>query len=427
MMKGKKGVVVIVILLAVCSAGNAHAQFWKGLFRKREAPRNYEKTMPKKEEPPVMRARPAVRKVEIEYPATKIKRRYRIDVLVQLYLNDADAGRKLMDHSVTGLEFYKGIKLATDTLNSFNYNMDVYVHDIGSAPTTPSMLIKNKTLDSADLIIGAVQGFDVSLLAEYARKHKVNFVSALSPSDVGVKNNPYFILQQATLQVHCNHIMNTIEKKFPKREAIVFYRTSAPLDHNAFNCIQKDSNIVGIRKVLCNALPTKEDIAPYLSDSKENIIIITVLDNGYAETLLKLLYELFPEHKFEVYGMPSWKTIPSLNKADAYPNIAVHITTPFYYDASTPNVRNVERAYHQEFGGKPNEITYRAYETLYWYAYLLAQYGTIFNNNMSDNSAALFNKFDVKPEWDKEANLLYNENEHLYMLRYQNSSFTIEQ
>ena len=64
-------------------------------------------------------------------------------------------------------------------------------------------------------------------------------------------------------------------------------------------------------------------------------------------------------------------------------------------------------------------------EALYWYAYLLQKYGTVYNARLSDNATAPFTKFEVKPQWDAQPNLLYNENEHLYLYRYQSGSFLV--
>jgi len=124
--------------------------------------------------------------------------------------------------------------------------------------------------------------------------------------------------------------------------------------------------------------------------------------------------------------MPSWKYINSLRKADAYPNIAVYFTSPFYYDMTTPAAQSLASRYRKQFDGRMSEMVFRGYETFYWYAYLLNRYGTVYNTRQSDNSAAPFTKFEIKLQWNKQQEMLYNENERLDLYRFQSGSFLIQ-
>jgi hypothetical protein len=125
--------------------------------------------------------------------------------------------------------------------------------------------------------------------------------------------------------------------------------------------------------------------------------------------------------------MPSWKFMASLRKADAYPNVGVSFTSPFYYDPTTQSGKALLNSYKREFGGRPAEMAFRGYELLFWYATLLRKYGTVFNPNMSDRSNTLFTRFEIKPQWGRQQELLYNENEHIYLYRYQSGSYLVEQ
>jgi hypothetical protein len=423
-MKRFSCITVITLLLTFCIHNTANAQFWKSIFGKKKK----HKTEKKEENVVMPKPGPLKKKIEIHYPPSVRKSTYRIDVLAPLYIDDiAKTDKRLPEKSLTGIEFYEGIKLAADSINNFHYNIQIFVHDIGNINTSTEALISKHKLDSADLIIGAVQSRDVFLLAQYAKTHKVNFVSALSPSDAGIKDNPYFILPQPTLQVHCKYIMDYIQKKHPNSKINLLYRTSAVLEQNAYNYITGYDHPSSFNKILCNTVPDRQQLAKFLDSSQVNILVISVFDNGYADVLLKQVHNRFPNYKFEIYGMPSWKTLPSLKKADAYPNFIVYFTTPFYFNTGLPAAQSIERNFRRQYGNKPGEFVYRAYETLYWYAYLLNQYGTYFNERISDNSAALFTKYEIAPKFDKDLNYLYNENQHLYLYKYQSGSYIVEQ
>src|SRR6185437_4697761 len=209
------------------------------------------------------------------------------------------------------------------------------------------------------------------------------------------------------------------------KDVVLYYRTSASLDDLVYHYLNNEDSTRPYKKVLSNNAPGKEQLTKLFDSTRTNTIVMGVMDIGYAEALLKQLYDLFPNYHFDIYGMPSWKTMSSLRKPDAYPNITVYITAPFYFDLSMPAAQELERNYKKEFGGNPSELVYRAYETMIWYSYLLRRYGTIFDNKFNDNREAPFTKFEIKPKWDKENDILYNENRHICLFKYQSSSYMV--
>jgi hypothetical protein len=422
------GLVLICTGLTLGYATPAEAQFWKKIFRKEQPKR---KPVAKK---PVVKntapAQPVKKRKEVNYPPTVKKNRYRVDVLVPLYLNELVVDgkvafkNKMPAKAEGGMDFYEGIKLAADTLNSFFYDVDVYVHDITDPAETPERLIDKGKLDSTDLIIGAVQSQQIPKLAAFAQKHQINFVSALSPSDGDVKDNPYFILMQPTLRSHCAYIMERVKKKH-KTQPVLFYRTSLGVAEEAYNYLITDAS-KDIEKVLCNSTPTKAQLKPLFDSTKTNVVIMGLMDHSNGEEILQSLATWFPNYRFDVYGMPTWRSMNSLRKADAYPNIAVYITAPFYFDPSGGHAQLLSGEYKKDFGNsKPGELTYRGYETMFWYTQLLKKYGTIFNEKFSDNATVPFTRYEIKPQWDKN-DFLYNENTKVYLFRYQGGSFMIE-
>ena len=360
---------------------------------------------------------------ELEFPLTTLKGSYRIDVLAPLYLDDLVKGKsvsgKIPDKALPGVAFYQGLNLAADSLKKAGFDLDIYVHDVASVNESVSELTGKDKMDSSDLIIGAVQAKDVTALADYAKKKHINFVSALSPADGGVKENQYFTLIQPSLRTHCEWILSDVAKKYPGQKISILYRTSKEADYNAYKYLTSGvASNMNIWQLLCNSLPEKESLEPLFDTSKPNIVLVSILDNGYADSLMRLLTAYFPAAHFEVYGMPSWNSIGSLRKATAFPNLTVNVTNPFNYDVATPIGEYVMKHYKADYGSKPGELVYRGFETMFWYANLLKSYGNIFNDKYSDNSLAPFTKFDVKSQWDRSGNILFFENTNIFLTTY---------
>jgi hypothetical protein len=431
---------LLTLLLATTESQVASAQFLKNLFG-RDEPKPLRKPAPATPRPakPMTPAAASPRKASappkpkpFEYPDTRRKPRYRVDVLVQLYLDELVQGTKsvykvrIPEKAMPGMNFYEGIKLATDTLRDY-YNLDIYIHDVTAAGKSPAQLTAGGTaLDSSDLIIGAIPAAQLQPVAAFAKRRAINFVSALSPADGGVRDNPYFTLLQPTLQTHCEWIAKAVSRKYRSTKPVIIHRKSVAVDVSARRYLAGDDS--GSYTILdASAAIRAGGLDAFLDQGSANVLLVTVLDAGMADSILQSVARNYPDYTFEVYGMPTWRSVTSFRKSGAFPNLAVNYTAPFYFDASTSSGQSVARAYQRAFGGKPGDMVYRAFETLHWYGYLLDRYGTVFNDNLADAGSAGFTRFDVRPRYDRDASLLYNENKHLYLYRFQGGNFTVEQ
>jgi hypothetical protein len=420
----------IILLLLLLGSYHSEAQFWKRWFHKKKHSQQAD-TQKKDTVASQASQLPTEKKNKflINYPASKKKSSYRIDIFVQLNLGDISgesSKTKLPERIMSGLDFYEGIKLAADTLNALGYNIDAYVHDISEKSNSPEVLIGSGTLDSADLILAALPSRDLLALANFAQARMINLVSATSASDGGVQNNPLFTMLQPTLPTHCQWLMKYVAKQNKGRKVILIHSAASKADENAYKYLTTDSvRDLRVEKVFCTALPQKTRLAPLLDSNVFNILIVGALDEKSVDTFLRSLYADFPRYRFEVFGMPTWKGLPGLHKPEAYPNVEVNFTSPFHYDLSTPLGQTLKGEYKRDCSGRPSENMFEGYETLYWYAYLLKNYGTIFNRSYTDNKTVPFTKFEVKPKWGKDDELLYNENRHLYLYKYQGGSYMV--
>jgi len=315
--------------------------------------------------------------------------------------------------------------LAADTLTKQGYNLDIFVHDITQTGLSPESLVKTNSLAESDLIIGAVQSYQIKPLADYAKKKHINFISTLSPADGNIMDNPYFTIIQPTLVTHIKKLRAAVLKKYPDQDILLFYRTNPSVDSTAYKYAFEDEE-KKFKRLLVNTMPAQTQLQKMFDSTGTNVIMMPVVDYAYAQTIIEQLYKWFPTYKFEVFGLPSWKSMSKLKKPDAYPNVGVVFSTPFHYDLNNNYCINVAGFYKRTFGGKINEMSFRGYETVTWYSYLLERYGNVFNQKMSDNSTTL-SKYEVVPQWTESNDLMYNENTHYFIYRYQSGSYMVNQ
>lgn len=361
-----------------------------------------------------------------KYPPTQIKDRYRVHVLVSLYLDELvkkkaskDKDKEIIpEKALAGVSVYEGVSIAADSLKRAGYNIDIYVHDITTTAESIDSLIAGHIIDSADLIIGAVKSDDILRVADFAKKKKVNFVSTLADNDGGVRNNKYFTSLQPSLKSQCRRIMNEVANKYPGTNVSLLYRTTSEANENAYKYIIANDEIV-FKQRQCNTMPGKEELATLFDLTKPNIVIVPIMEAGFADTLLRKLSKDFPTTHFEVYGMPTWSVIKGLHKENMFQNLGVNIPSSCAIDPTSPAAKYVSRQYKEYFGGKVTEPVFCAYETMMWYSALLKQYGTMFNSGYSDNTAAPFTKFSIRQIRDADGHMLYNENRNIMMTRFE--------
>lgn len=422
-------------LTAVCLSAvsvPAHAQFWKKIFGKEDTkhhkPATKKEAKPPKEEPSLKK------QVAPEYPDTKKKDVYRIDVLLPLYLNtlvkDGKAAyKKPPEYAMSAINFYEGLSIAANALNKQHLKLEVNIHDITDADEKPAALIKNKKLDSTDLVLAYVQSDDIPELAAFAKKRKVNFVSVLSPADADTKDNPYFILIQSTLETHLNQLVSFATKEYARNPKFIMYSKNSGGEKEAYqqikDALSKDKNT---KEIDCSQFNfTAESLARHFDSTKVNVLFVSILDLAQTEKILNTIAGMPSSYRFEIFGMPSWKFLKGLMQPSPYMKLSIHYTTPFYFDPTTANGKYVNTEYSQTYGGEASEFVYRGYETMYWLSHLLEQYGTVFNSRIKDVSAAPFTRFEIRNTYSADNDFLYLENNKLYILHYQNGGYIVEQ
>jgi hypothetical protein len=411
---------VLLLLLCLALGNGASAQFWKrgGGKRKKAAALNIDSVASE----PVANSK---KKRAVEYPQSIAKERYRIDVLLPLYLDELvkedkpTFKSKVPEKAQAGISFYEGLSIAVDSLTQMGYKTDVFVHDLTAKGATIEELLQKDSLEHTDLIIGYVSAPQVPLLAKFAAAKKINFISAFSPSDANIKDNPYFVLMNPTLQNNCETIVQSVVKKKGQESVFIFKRESLSVDSLAYHFMVEEKELSHAIEVDCNKMPDSTKLSLLLDSMNTNLLVMPILDANYCEKIIQKLHRCFPKYHFEIYGMPSWKGVCSNKKMmELGENVAITITQPYNFDANSALAQSIAVKQRIKFGGKANDITYRGFELVFWMTDLLNKYGAVFNEKTEDKSMALFTKYDLKPKWDKDNNFYYTENKHLYLYRY---------
>lgn len=366
------------------------------------------------------------------YPLAEKKEIYKIAVLTPMYLDSTEWTNDVLHlpkFMMPGIDFYEGVEIAADTLRQQGFKLEIQIIDSRSLAMDVQHIISSGTLDSVDLILGNAGLADLKLLAEFARRKQINFVSAVSPSDASQTDNPYFILLQPRLVTHIEKIHRHIHTKFPFDNVVYVYRNANAPELNGLNYFKNDVlNGLPARFVeadLKNEELNMQDLLSKIDSSNNTSIILGLLDPALTYKCLKQIAPFAEKKNLRVFCMPTAESIKSLEKQDEFPNMSVFYTTSYIIDRITPASQYISNKYRQRFGGTPSEIVYKGFESLNFFANLMIRYGVPFNSHLSDNSNTMITPYKIMPVKDKQK-LMFHENKFLYMIRYENGIMTYE-
>jgi hypothetical protein len=368
---------------------------------------------------------------ESGYPKPIKKERYKVAIITPMFLDSVELEptlTKIPKFMMPGLDFFKGIQIAADTMKQLGFKLDIYVHDSRSDSLNVNELIRSGTLDSMDFIIGNASVFDLKLLAEFGLEKKINFISAVSPADAGQEVNPYFTILQPRLVSHIEKLHKSISAKYPEDNVVFIHRNSVA-ERNALMYFKND--IVHPLPARFKEMELKTDevdirqLLNVIDSLHGTTIMLGIIDPAAAVKNLRLLLPYAKQYGIKVYCMPTMESIKSLGRPDEFPMMPVYYTTSYMIDKITPSSLYINREYKKHMGGYPSDVVYKGFESLYFFSNLMRKYGVPFNEHIGESAYSFITPYKIVPVKEK-GNIKFYENKYLYLVRFENGIMTYE-
>jgi len=359
---------------------------------------------------------------------------YRVGIFAPLYLDSVFTKstfryrQSIPRFMMPAVDFVQGALIALDSLQYGENLVNASIYDTKSYTEKIPDLIRNKKLDSLQLIIGSVRDEDYLQLANFALQKNIPFISATYPNVGGVTGNPFLVVMNSTLRSHCEAIYSYIlqnngtdkiylcrQKGMQEDMVAGFFKQinekeGKPMLH--IETINLDNNI--------NAafLKTK------LDSNRKSVIIAASLDETFAGSITKACYELNKTYPISLMGMPTWDGFASLYNKKDLAGFPVYYTTPFYTDKNDAFSRSLIAAYYKKYRGKPSDMAFKGFEAVFLFTNLLAKSPDNFMNNINDKNVKVFCDYNFRAvRQNNEVTIPdYFENKHLYVIKILNGT-----
>jgi len=328
------------------------------------------------------------------------------------------------------VDFVQGALTALDSLQAGDDSIHASIFDTKSYTEKIPDLIRNKKLDSLNLIIGSVRDEDFLQLAAFARQKNIPFISATYPNVSGVSANPFLVVMNSTLKAHCDAIYSYILQNHGTDKIYLFRQKGRQEDMVAAYFKQMNEQdgkpLLVMETINVDENLTTAFLKSKLDSNRKNVIIGGSLDETFAGSMAKACYEINKSYPITLIGMPNWDNFSALYNKKAMPGFPVYFTTPFFTDKTDAFSKSLTAAYYKNYRAKPTDMAYKGFESVYLFTKLLTKNPADFMNHISDKNQKVFCDYNFKAVKlnDKAAVPDYIENKHLYLIKILNGSIS---
>ncbi len=354
---------------------------------------------------------------------------YKVGIFAPLYLDSVFTNNNFRYNQgvpkfiVPAVEFVQGAQIALDSMIMEKENIDASIYDSRSYTQSINTLIKNKKLDSLDLIIGSVKDTDYKQLADFAFLKNIPFISATYPNDGGVTGNPFTVIINSTLKAHCEAIYSYLLQNHGTDLIYLCRKKGTQEDKVAayFKMLNEQDGkaLLNIQTLNTESSFTADFLKPKLDSNRQSVIIGGSLDESFAIGLAVACYSLFEAYPITLIGMPNWDAFASLQKKDDFENFPIYFTSPYYNNKWDNYSKMLTAAYLKKYKTKPSDMAYKGFESVYMFVKLLTKYPDDLINHINDKSVKVFCDYNIRPVSLIKNSLTpdYFENKHLYFIK----------
>jgi hypothetical protein len=367
------------------------------------------------------------------------------DVAIMLpFLSDRfnENSSEIYDNSAWALNFYGGMKMAMDELNDEGVKLNVTVMDSKANERAVGDLLSTRTeLFNAHLIMGPYRKDNVELVADFAKRNNITYVSPHSAASGISVNNPNYIQVSPTLASHCQAITQHVRKSY-KPQQVVLVARDKPAEKARFNYFQEEN--FRIERARHDSLRFQEylvkdddnnyssmKLGQFIRPGETTVFIVPSWSNetfiysflAYAKIAKGMNSEIV------VYGMPQWTEYDRID-FELYETLNVHISSDTYLDLYDTNIQFFRQRFFDRYGLPPSEESFIGYDVMKYFGRMLHKHGTKFQYYLEqDPEKSLHTQFSFERVARATTTGVENapierfENKFVYILKFDDYQF----
>jgi hypothetical protein len=326
-----------------------------------------------------------------------------ISLLLPFGLNHLSPGSNYtgstLQEADVALAYYRGFKLALDSLTDKGFNYKLLVFDSQDDAAQAHALAYKPDIRASDLIVGPVFPAGIRAFTGVLTSARKPIVSPLSPASPATFKNQNLITATPPLEYHAWAAAAYINDKMKAKK--VFILKSGFSDENdyiipfkrAIDSLSKKHIQVVMVTVIHGQLG---QLMAQMSPIGRNVFVVPATNQHFLTVTLRGLDSLAASYPVTTFGHPSWINFSFL-KADLLERLDTHVTSSDKVDYKDPAVIAFMRAYRDAYHTEATNYAIKGFDEGLYFGRLTA---TDSLKNITDNeSAGIQNsyQFEKKP------------------------------
>jgi len=294
------------------------------------------------------------------------------------------------------LEFYEGVLLAVDSLQSLGMAIELDVFDASNQQMINALLQLQEFRD-LNLIVGPVYPELQENVAAFAAKNRIPMISPLSPVGTFEENNSWYFKVNPTREFQIEQTASYIGKEFTDKNFILLQLSGksnsgeAKLGQIASQkfSVQSGRNLFheyNFQQLGVNSIKT------ILSETGENVFFIPTDNEAQVSVAVTNLTALAENYNIVLMGTPTLTKLKSI-QTENFHRIRLRYLSHYFIDYNKPLVRRFVSQYRETFSAEPTQFSHQGFDVAYYFLSALYRYGKDFRNCLPDYQMELTQTF----------------------------------
>lgn len=277
-------------------------------------------------------------------PATKMKTKARVGVMLPLHDVDGD-GRRMV-------EYYRGLLIGCDSLRKDGISTDVRAWNVNIDADIRVTLLEDGVKD-LDIIFGPLYSKQVKPLADFCKANDIKLVIpfSISSNDVQTNDHVWQVYQNGT-QLN-DKAVATFMERFKGCNPIFIDCNDTTSQKGAFTfALRKKLEANGISYQVTNLRSSEEKFKNAFVSGKRNVVILNTGRSPELNLAFRKLNELrmtAPGFEISMYGYTEWLQYERVYR-ELYHKYDVYIPATYYYYKGLSRIASFEQNYKKWFG-----------------------------------------------------------------------------
>jgi hypothetical protein len=280
------------------------------------------------------------------------------DTMVASFEDKKEADKIILNKSQMALQFMQGVLLSLDSLNKLGVKINLIVHDTRNDSLQIEEIVKSKSLDTVDIIIGPIYSKNLQIISNYYGKDNDKIIiSPLSRSIDFLKNNKSTIQINTPFKTQSKIITDHIIKNSKEKNIIICYNEN----EKGYASHIENNLLKGVEEVeMMSMIYTHVDsVRHQFLDTQ--IVILPSFNRAFVSKMLSTLGGI--DSNFVVYGLSNIKSYDHLDY-DNLMHLDVHFPDPYFFDLNTKRDSVFMYSFEKKFTTSPSKFSLVGYNIM---------------------------------------------------------------